>query len=656
MKNQVAPICLIGMLVIFLSACQNEDLVLNAKGSGGDGPPLQINRGDGYAEPEKKLITLGEKLANPYQKDRMVEAWNKAYPNARVDNLPVTHRQITFNPTSVEQVILIQDAGIDVYNYPFGYEILNDGNYYIQPGKTEADIPQLYAVVPIDIGIPDVIDYTVEEELCLLPLETKATQEAFILAGLDYKEEIAGQLPSTPPVDVSRADFPQAILGLTKDKSPSQPGPVGRGNDYSDGDAGDAGLPSTPCGCFQWNNEDKPAGCVKVEDTQFGLQALAGVRVTFRNVFFSRRTHTDEHGCYQIDHDYWPSCHGFVHFENWFADVRSLDYNLFDTHNDPLGLYDLTGGTHINNMDIIYWRATNLESTSSSYYVAATFINSLTTFQKYCSQDGIPAPQSPLRILLTKKYSSSSAPMFTKMGASGYYSLLAGIMNPFWSGFLGTLLYPIAYPIFMGIAPDVLIGYNYTSSNSFKSDKLRSTYYHELSHTLHYRLAGNGVWAPNIEFVVNNAINNPSDPYGASGVFPFTVLDGNHKRCQLVETWANFLGAVYTHRTYGKDHHSNSNSNVCYYSWIGQLEQNKTTWYFPHGLLQDLRDQPSDYCVGALENSTVADNINHGYKVMEMYNALGTNQSVQSWRSSLPNTGQTITNMNALFNSYPYLQ
>lgn len=660
MKRSVVSLMLSVLLMLMSSSCQQEELPFQPKTSSGF-QLSEINRGDGYPEQEGVPIQLGAPLTNPYQVDRMTMAWNRAYPQHTVNRLPVTHRQIKFTPSTGEQVIALEDAGIDVFTYPFGYELLNEGNYYLAPGTAPADVPVLYAVVPVDIALPEGVPYEVQQEICLLPLETQATREAFILAGLDYKPGLVP--PPDPPADPTAPDFTTRIKALTDDRR--EP-PMVRGDkdldDYTDGDAGDAGQYATACGCFQWNNEDKPAGCVKVEDTQWGLQPLVGVRVTFRNAFFSRRTHADDHGCFQIDHDYWPGAHGFVHWENYFADVRSLDYwlqgSLFGTHCDPLGWYDLTGSTHINNMNLTYWKSTNLGSTSSSYYIAATYLNSLITFMKYTQEDGIPTPPYPLRVLLTKGYRSASAPMFTQMGLSGYYSLLSGLMNPFGSAFAGTLLFPILGPVFLAVAPDMLVGYGFSSLNSFKSDRLRGTYYHELAHSVHYRSAGNHIWAQNMEFIIDNALANENDVYGFSSIAnnPMAPLDADHKRCQLIETWAYFLGVVYTHRTYGLNYSGASPIDPCENSWIANLEKEGAIGYFPRGLLQDLRDNNSDYCNLVLENPNVEDHINHGYMIREMHDALLANESILEWWLHLPSTGQTSTNMSILYNSYSYLQ
>ncbi|HYG52004.1 MAG TPA: hypothetical protein VD905_13930 [Flavobacteriales bacterium] len=656
MKKKIIIVGIALLALSQLQSCRKEKAFQRAKSPQ---HTTSIQRGGPAGDDEQVLIELGNKLENPYKKSRMLEAWNIAYPGYHVDDLPVTHRQITFVPNSMEQIMAIHDAGIESYNYPFGYEILNDGNYYIQPGKKPYDIPVLYAVVPIDIVLPEGVEYTVEEELCLLPLETRATREAFHLAGVEYKEEIAELLPDAPPVDISQPDLNRAIIDLTRDIIVAQQFTGARPiNPYSDGDEGDEGLAASPCGCFSWNNEDKPSGCIKLEDTRWGLQPLAHVRVSFRNIFFSRRAYTNEHGCFQIDHDYWPSAHGFVYFENWLADVRSLDYNLFDTHFDPLGLFNLTGSTHINNLDMIYWRSTDKNSTSSSYYVAATFLNSLNTFTQYCYNDEITPPadgsaQTRLRVLLGKEIGGGSAPMLHKMGVAGYYALLAGLVDPSFSAFVGTLLYPLAMPIYAGIAPDMIIGYTSITWKN-ESDQLRELYYHELSHVCHFKTCGSPVWARNIEFVVGNSTN---DPYGETTLSGTGAQDSDHRRCQLIETWAFFLGRVYTHRTYGKDHHSNVLfGNLCRDSWIGLTAEELTEeTYFPYGMLQDLRDEDSDYCSGILESPIVDDDVNHGYTIKEMYDALGTNETMHIWWWNLPNTGQSSTDMYNLFASYPYL-
>ena len=140
---------------------------------------------------------LGEARNNPYTVENMTLAWNSLYPEHSYTQLPATHQYIKFSPASMDELVVIIENELDHFDFPVEYEVLQEGDYYIAPGKSIEELPELYAVVPAGFQMPDSItSYEVLENLVLPPESSFLTARAFTQLGLNYGHGGGGEYPS----------------------------------------------------------------------------------------------------------------------------------------------------------------------------------------------------------------------------------------------------------------------------------------------------------------------------------------------------------------------------------------------------------------------------------------------------------------------------
>lgn len=103
--------------------------------------------GGGFQEITAPVLTvLGNSRPNPYAVENFTAAYNELY-EPDVTSLPITHHYITFTPASHDELVALAKSDLDIYDYPLDKEIVEAGDYYVAPGKSLEDMPQLWAVL-----------------------------------------------------------------------------------------------------------------------------------------------------------------------------------------------------------------------------------------------------------------------------------------------------------------------------------------------------------------------------------------------------------------------------------------------------------------------------------------------------------------------------
>jgi hypothetical protein len=104
------------------------------------------------------MMKLGKKLKNPYSLSNMKKAFAQVSNlKSTAEDLKPTHFYVRFLPeTTEEMTILIEDTLLKLYDYPFDYEIIQDGQYYHDPSIPLDKFTWLYTVVPPDYVFPNV--------------------------------------------------------------------------------------------------------------------------------------------------------------------------------------------------------------------------------------------------------------------------------------------------------------------------------------------------------------------------------------------------------------------------------------------------------------------------------------------------------------------
>lgn len=134
------------------------------------------------------MMKLGKKLENPYSLTNMKKAFAQTSNlKSLAEDLKPTHLYVRFLPeTTEEMTILTEDTTLKLYDYPFDYEIIEDGQYYHDPSIPLDKFTWLYTVVKPDYKFPSV-KYEILEEI-YLPDDSEEEAELKSLA-------ITGNLP-----------------------------------------------------------------------------------------------------------------------------------------------------------------------------------------------------------------------------------------------------------------------------------------------------------------------------------------------------------------------------------------------------------------------------------------------------------------------------
>lgn len=89
---------------------------------------------------------------------------------------------VRFKPANPDQLAVLEDLDIDLFDYPLDYELVQEGDYY-DDGVTPAEqIPYLYAVVDANFTPPSGITYELLQRMHV-PNDYRLENEAFRITG-----------------------------------------------------------------------------------------------------------------------------------------------------------------------------------------------------------------------------------------------------------------------------------------------------------------------------------------------------------------------------------------------------------------------------------------------------------------------------------------
>jgi len=517
-----------------------------------------------------RLIKLGKKRVNPYTVEVMTKAWNKVAPQARLTQLPTTDLYVKFSPTDFDQLAILDDLDIELFDHPLDHEILQDGDYYMRTGAAADDIPEYYAVVPPNFSFPSGVAHQVLEQLHLPEYDTHLTQEAFRLTNNKYTGEPKGKptdytnmarmcYEGEPGVDwpicqcdllIGTPDYQECVDDVT---APPPPPPAPTLND---------------CGCPVSGNRRHPAGKVTVEDTQLGEQPVINVRIVARDNWFKvKKTFTDENGCWRINSSYSGKAKMKIRFKSDRITVRGIRGARFWEYAFAVRDKFTWWGPDFNDMCVNFMPNDDDSSPAKKYWYAAHANNAVYEFDEYAAQDGIASPPDDLEVLIANYNTAASAPMINQMQKNVLFSLTQSyiadgvvyvaineliddfILKGFAAALTATGLYNLFKAYLLAFAPDVFYGYGGETfaPNDNPSDEIKNTFYHEYGHATHFGALPNKIryWLLEILTIVNNASIN--DGYG----------DGTQigaERVGIVEAWGSYIGDKYADSKYGVNH------------------------------------------------------------------------------------------------------
>lgn len=528
---------------------------------------------------------IGAERPNPYTVENMTQAWNALYPAHAVQELPATHVYLKFTPQDWEEVELLEEHDLTLFHYPLQNEVIQQGDYYVEPGKTEEDVPSFWISMPVDY-VPPTTNYEILDYLVLPPDNSFLTAKAFVQKGFQpIGTEGGGKLidECEPGCELYPYCFVCVDLGCNWSGTNPISLPVGCQPGSPDWPrcleeecgTGPSEPPTNACGCPMPGNRRKPAGCIRVADTQIGPDPVRRARVITANGWFSWRfTYTDDQGCWKTDHTVgrFNKLRMWVRFKNGRLSVYEGSLNR--PVNFVVALTDNRGtisGPPYNNINILYGNSAALGGKAKANWVASHVLNGSAEFDENAAADGFALPPSNVRVLISSLSSRASAPMFRKLApirklVPDFVQILLGIPGQIFLAGINRLL------------PDVFLGIT-----AVPSDVVKSIIYHEFAHASHAMVVGAGYW----ERVIRHTIRN-----NGRGTPPFANNDASDAGpTGIAESWADHLENEYANRTYGSAASIGGGTASGLDPWAFRNEVSRLSrGWVPSGLWNDLID------------------------------------------------------------------
>lgn len=443
----------------------------------------------GVQTAEEEETVIGEVLSNPYSLQIMNQAAMAVCAEQDIAFTPIRENAlyVRFLPRSKDEYdYLMNESGLELFDYPLHRKIIKLGSYYRDPALPEQEVyTWLYTTV---------MEHQVQKYQTLLSKYPNLRKEIIELCYIP--EEVEDTITPTPKKQTAKGNNEVEYNDLLEQKALEIAGMKPSQTSF------------TPTPAFWWIKKYKPKGRITVHDKYFNKTVpVKGVKVRVNLVVKWSSTYTDDNGYYEI-----PS---YFRFGPFYAVIfeNKHDFSIYKGINLAIVARYLAGFHSKKGHDIhfggsaLYWRDATINNVAHEYY-------------KICMRDGIPSPPSNLKIWQWSAFCSSSAPMLPRIhhliGHNGN-----NLLRDFARNFLYGAPLNILLNLLRSITPDVIIGNN----------SLVNTVFHELSHASHFRIVGSIIWAKYISYM----ITYPN--YG----YPDAKNSGI---CAVGEIWACAMGDI----------------------------------------------------------------------------------------------------------------
>lgn len=598
-----------------------------------------------------------------------------------------THNYIKILPTTEEHLIALDDLDKSddetspiLHDYPLNYEIIEEGDFYINP-KDENDLYYpVYTVIPVDYQLPSNLPYEIIEPL-YYPKDEEFDVETVALVFADWQEDLVAQFDT----EIYERDLP-TLLELWRD--------FDNGN-LTEKEFDEKGLFSG-----LWNSlfgrRYRPNGWVNVENTDSNnYDPLQKAKISIGRSFWWRYTYTDDNGYFNSPKKYRGKVRIRAKWRGYTATIRK-------TWNEVLGfwvsdhLMTIKRSNNPRTKNIAYTEPHNgligIDLQGGHLWVKGTIHNGLRKYIDYCNVNGISKTISYANVWAFSRGGASSSPMLYRFPQLPAMATIAGVgQSNFWhvmtqssSGlaisFVPWWLRPDQ--IYQGLKDKKIS--NTGNSNTVRIHQL---VFHESGHYSHARKAGSWFWANVFATELSNQIIE-GNPY-ADGSKPSFQAGA---RIGIAEGWGTFTEFKITNFHYGKSYISaqgntsaffnanaigNNNSverfmeNFNVYDRPMSLNRFDDRSWFLHGIMWDLLDNRNEIYLGSnsisrrrtgdgLSINNITDNIDlsvsDDFNLSPIFNALNSNVDNQcdllhTLRNNHPNL---INELNQIFLSYGY--
>lgn len=597
--------------------------------------------GEGYAEP--KRIVLGQQLPNPYTVKNMQAAFD--YYNAHVENsqfenknVGATHQYIKILPSTNAHLQLLDSLdgphpdSLVIHDYPLDYEILKEGDYYVQP-ESEIDLYHpAYTVVPADYVLPGELPYEVLAAV-YKPTKEEFNVETIALVFADFQEDIMADYGQ----EITVEELPVFLDTLSLDQN--------RG----------------------WWRRYRPYGWVHIENTKTNTlhKPLARVRIRTGRFIWWRDTNTNNDGFFRAAKRY----RGEVRIR---AKWRSAEATVRKTFLELLGFWvsdHLMTITRNSN-----GKSRHIKEGHEHLWFKGTVHNGIIKYNNFAIARGISHRVWNANVWAWENGNgNASTPMLYRYRQLSTLAAIAGNTQfTIWNhishaaiGLLPSHLHPDMF--FTGLK-------NKTGTDGMvNTARIQQTVFHESAHFSHALKAGSWFWANVFAAELANQIDY-SDPYH-DGIKPTLSAA---RRIALAEGWGNlaefkislfYYGEVYMNSTNGTGMYNANSINTYMESFdvydtpMNSQRLDDRSWFL-HGIMWDLLDNQLEtgerrngngvYIndIHDIVNISTYSNNSDLYPIFQFLNS-DVNDAADL-KQKIINQYQNPYTTNGLFNSYGY--
>jgi len=568
-----------------------------------------------------KQTVLGSKRTNPYSISNINIAAQMLYGNQRFS---ATHEYVKFSPTTQDHLADLNqwahEQRLAVFDYPLEYEVVEEGDYYVDPEVSDPVFTYQYAVIPMGRNFPSV-PFIIIEEIYLDQSNPFVLAQSFkntgheddilsdvLLGGIRVNdlENLEGyNFPNNPNIDCPPGCEPILVIDDTSILGDEV---VYVWECDCSGDGNNNPPSQNDCGCDMPSDDRIPAGCLQVMNDQGNFEEVKIAKIKLKNNWYSSDiVFTDEQGCWEHDERFSKRISLQVIFENDNLKVRNTGYwwGLKVTRNRKREIPNPPYNNILTQFD---------EELQRREWACSHTLNADIEYRNAVTFDGVPLPRTRINYLLHAGEGSASAAMLQN--------------NPFnsWAAFLAAFKFPLIGILTTKLHPDITNQYGRGESAS----SVKDVNSHELGHASHYSLVGENYWVGYRNHIISNG------GYGEFGNFNPGSDPG---KVALGEAIGN-----YTQQIYG---YINGNDE-------SEAFENG---FIPTGLMFDLVDDMPDIIIDPITGNSVQDNVS-GFTPRMIFNALTPNiTDIRQFRNRLRalhfnDTNNNIFDYNNLTNAY----
>lgn len=385
-------------LLISFSSC-NDDIE-NFKDNSSSEPLNQktAQREGGDEKPDfQSKIVLGKQLKNPYSVENMQVAFN--YYNDNVPESPfknkkvkATHEYIKILATTEEHLETMDnldnsdDEDVPVLqDYPLDYEIVEEGDYYIEP-KDETDLYHpIYTVIPVGYQFPNNLPYEKIEDLYYPEDEKEYDVETVALFFADWQEDLEAD-----EIKVTEETLPKYLNESLREQNANR----------------------------LFGRRFRPTGTITIENTDNGeYDPLMKAKISTGRSFWWRYTYTDDLGNFTATKRYRGKVRIRAKWRGYTATIRKswnevLGIQVSD-HLMTLKRSNNNRTKKIHYTNVLPWLS-GIDLRGGHLWVKGTTHNGLRKYVDFCNAKGIDKTISNANVWAWSRGGASSNPMLKK--------------------------------------------------------------------------------------------------------------------------------------------------------------------------------------------------------------------------------------------------